>query len=396
MRIAYSRTAAHSYMIVRDLDFQAPDYELKMMRYNHIPKLLDLQIIEDNGNTEYWYEITGLQSLSSQMELYPVNYLKLRELTENICDLKENLERYFLDEDNLWYSPEMVFQDRRSRQFLYCYIPGSHASRDGLKALMEEVLNHLDHSDPQAVKAAYEIYDRAAAGNLGIRDLMRGILTDQPLKGPVMYEGWEGTDSEWFPTGDLEADAVNISQFLDEEENDLPKKPRFPMPGFLARHRQGRGKAERGRRPEDDFWEHTDRIAEAAAGVGYGETEFLNVIHQKPSLQFIYQGNGREQNFYVDHFPFVVGKDPGAADHCLKSPSASRLHARILQNGQEFFLQDENSTNGTYLNGEILPYHTPVQLQNNDRVIFGTEEYLVVFGRQGSYLRFGPEPEDDL
>ncbi len=378
-------------MIVREMDFEAPEYEIKMLRYNRIPKLLDLQVIEENEKKEYWYEITGLQSLSAQMELYPMNFLKLRELAESICDLKEGLERYFLEEENVWYSPELIFQDRRTRQFRYCYIPGSHTSKEGLKTLMEDVLNHLDHSDPQAVKAAYDIYERAATGNLGIRDLMRGILAD-PISGDP-GNTLSAVNSEWLLGDRGRQEPGNGSReeaegYMDDRREDPDgrgsrRSRRFAMPAFLVRHRQGRADDESG--PDwRDGWEKADRIAERSAEPGYGETEYLDIVHRKADLQFIYQGTGREQSFSADHFPFLIGKEQGAVDQCLRSPAASRVHAKILENAGEFFLEDENSTNGTFLNGEILPYRTPVQLKKNDRVVFGTEEYTVVFGARGT------------
>ena len=43
---------------------------------------------------------------------------------------------------------------------------------------------------------------------------------------------------------------------------------------------------------------------------------------------------------------------------------------------REFYMEDLNSTNGTFLNGEPLEYHQKVQLQQRDRIAFGTVEYL--------------------
>ena len=43
-----------------------------------------------------------------------------------------------------------------------------------------------------------------------------------------------------------------------------------------------------------------------------------------------------------------------------------------------FYLEDMNSTNGTYRNGELLNYRERVQLEKNDRVIFAKEKYRFV------------------
>lgn len=61
----------------------------------------------------------------------------------------------------------------------------------------------------------------------------------------------------------------------------------------------------------------------------------------------------------------------------------SRRHARIVRRGDDFFLEDLNSMNGTFLNRNKLPAHTPVPFQDGDEIRLGNlvlrviiEEYL--------------------
>lgn len=49
----------------------------------------------------------------------------------------------------------------------------------------------------------------------------------------------------------------------------------------------------------------------------------------------------------------------------------SRRHARIIRRGDEFFLEDLNSMNGTFLNRNKLPAHTPVPFQDGDEIRLG-------------------------
>jgi pSer/pThr/pTyr-binding forkhead associated (FHA) protein len=49
----------------------------------------------------------------------------------------------------------------------------------------------------------------------------------------------------------------------------------------------------------------------------------------------------------------------------------SRRHARIIRRGDEFYLEDLDSMNGTFLNGSRLPKHTPVLFQNGDEIRLG-------------------------
>jgi pSer/pThr/pTyr-binding forkhead associated (FHA) protein len=49
----------------------------------------------------------------------------------------------------------------------------------------------------------------------------------------------------------------------------------------------------------------------------------------------------------------------------------SRRHARIIRRGDRFFLEDLNSANGTYLNRERLPAHTPVPIDDGSEIRLG-------------------------
>ncbi len=49
----------------------------------------------------------------------------------------------------------------------------------------------------------------------------------------------------------------------------------------------------------------------------------------------------------------------------------SRRHAHVFPQGSEYYIEDMESTNGTKLNGQDLPPHTPVMLHNGDRIRVG-------------------------
>jgi len=66
----------------------------------------------------------------------------------------------------------------------------------------------------------------------------------------------------------------------------------------------------------------------------------------------------------------------GRGDHAeirLQDPFASSRHARIYQQGGAMVIEDLGSTNGTYLNEELL--QTPRPLHPEDRVRIGDSEF---------------------
>ncbi len=57
--------------------------------------------------------------------------------------------------------------------------------------------------------------------------------------------------------------------------------------------------------------------------------------------------------------------------HGGEDGGVSRLHARIFVENGEYMLEDENSTNFTFLNRQRLAAKTPTQLHDNDEIRLG-------------------------
>lgn len=63
--------------------------------------------------------------------------------------------------------------------------------------------------------------------------------------------------------------------------------------------------------------------------------------------------------------------DVDLTPHGGEEGGVSRMHARIFFENGQYMLEDENSTNFTFLNRQRLAAKTPTPLQDNDEVRFG-------------------------
>lgn len=88
----------------------------------------------------------------------------------------------------------------------------------------------------------------------------------------------------------------------------------------------------------------------------------------------------------LSNFRTTLGRDPKLTDVQLfnldDQTSVSSLHATIFFDQGKFWITDDNSTNGTYVNGRKLTPNDPFELKDNAEIILGD-----VF-RQGAKLRF--------
>src|SRR5574344_408436 len=64
-------------------------------------------------------------------------------------------------------------------------------------------------------------------------------------------------------------------------------------------------------------------------------------------------------------------------DIVVDNKLASRHHAVIQKIRDAYFLKDHDSTNGTYLNGQMIPKDKYVKLNRGDKITVGTASRVV-------------------
>ncbi|HYL12094.1 MAG TPA: SpoIIE family protein phosphatase [Terriglobales bacterium] len=95
-----------------------------------------------------------------------------------------------------------------------------------------------------------------------------------------------------------------------------------------------------------------------------------------PNLVLV-QGD-EQRPIVLKHSPFTVGRKVDK-DLVIADPRVSRDHARIVSEDGVFFVVDEGSKHGTFVNGQRVERQ---KLQRNDRLEFGV--------RDGAYVVFHP------
>src|ERR1700735_151795 len=95
-----------------------------------------------------------------------------------------------------------------------------------------------------------------------------------------------------------------------------------------------------------------------------------------PALVFV-QGND-QKSIVLNRTPFSVGRKVDK-DLVIADPRVSRDHAQIVLEGEDFYLIDQGSKHGTFVNGERIQRQ---KLERNDRLECGA--------RDSTYAIFNP------
>jgi hypothetical protein len=98
----------------------------------------------------------------------------------------------------------------------------------------------------------------------------------------------------------------------------------------------------------------------------------VDVAHRAPRL-VVERAPGHEPGMIYDLDGDIVLGRGERAEIRLEDPFASSRHARVYEQGNIVVIEDLDSTNGTYLNEELL--QTPRPLHPGDRVRIGESEF---------------------
>lgn len=92
-----------------------------------------------------------------------------------------------------------------------------------------------------------------------------------------------------------------------------------------------------------------------------------------PSFLYVTHADKTTEQLALERPRITVGRS-ARNDLCIEDPFASRVHAEIRREGDQFVLQDLNSANGTLFNGRRLV--EPVRLTTNDLVQIGETSFV--------------------
>lgn len=105
-----------------------------------------------------------------------------------------------------------------------------------------------------------------------------------------------------------------------------------------------------------------------------GETTVLNETAgpSEPYLTRVKTG----ERVYINKPVFRIGKEKSYVDYFIADNTAiSRSHCNIHTENGEYFIEDTNSTNHTYINGKIINSNVKVKLSNGDKVRLANEDF---------------------
>lgn len=176
-----------NYMVIHPKQGQNESYMIRMLNGNKISGLLSFQEKQVDGDVMFYYDITSKQPLNRVLEKRSLTAGEFRGL---ICDFiftLRQMERFLLDEGQLCLKPEHIYVEPDTFHGSFCLIPGKRGDFSmEFCELAQYLLDHVNHSDGEAVVLAFSVFRECRKDNFGIDDIERCMgETDEKGMGTV-------------------------------------------------------------------------------------------------------------------------------------------------------------------------------------------------------------------
>jgi hypothetical protein len=110
-------------------------------------------------------------------------------------------------------------------------------------------------------------------------------------------------------------------------------------------------------------------------GVMADEDEGTTTLGHSTRRPFLMAVSKNEKITIAKDF-FKIGRDPMRADFASENKVIGRVHAHVIISNGEYFLEDNHSTNGSYVNGVKLSPKEKVKIKHEDKIKLANEEFV--------------------
>lgn len=348
--------------------------DVRIMFHRRIKGMIPVERCYINGEGEYWYDISGKQALDNFIKMNTLEYSFFETLLLRICEQLEILEWNLLDSNGLIVDPKFVFLNHKGEDISFVFYPrlDGNILKD-IQKLMEYLLTKLDHSDKSCVEGAYELYEMSLQEDYQIQDLKKTIL-ERRIKGKRAQKENEESEEK---IERIECSRISEYEYVydgeetssDNKEISLHNQIEEKISGLYRRVKEILGRKHKEDIPTVVYPEEK----EERPSIETHPTVCIATTLSEPRGILIHEGMGDYPDFEIDKMICVVGKSHRARMR-IDRETVSNYHAKIdYMDG--YYIEDMNSTNGTFVNDEIVNYREKRLLNAGDVIRFADVKY---------------------
>ncbi len=367
--------------ILLDQNPEKKRYQYCIVTRGGIKGLLPCNLRYINGQAYLYYDISSTQSVAQLCSGKKIGRQWIKDFLWGMRRVRRQMERFLLDDTNILWHPNQIFQDLEKNEFYFLYVPYFEGD-SGFGELMDYLVEHIDHEDDGLIECVYKMHEQyQILGEIYLKDQIYedGKKLDIDPKEPVMH-----TERPVIkPLQKLEEVEIPVTDTQENNENKENKKGiLYFLEGRRKKQKEERdnlqfqmGKAMMGHAfCEETIYTKMPRM-EASQEVieeeeQLGRTMYMENVKVTEEMEALYSESGQLLT-KIDSQTMILGKKKEESDYVIEDASVSRMHARITRDKEGIYLEDLNSTNGTFKNGLRLQPYEKRRLDKGDEIKLG-------------------------
>lgn len=418
MRIEIVQELTGRYMKI-SVEQEEENFGTTLLKYNEVKGILGAEIHCVDNEPRYLYEIGDMICVSELFEKKTFHSEELECFVEQLIQILNLAGDYFLDEKNLVLISDYMFYDETQNQLKIAYLDGFSGNvADGIAGLMESFMKHMDHHDRELVFLVYGIHKISKDSHFTLNQLSAFIQEGRQKTNSISVgdiKGGEEKTVQKLPVRMEEEPLLSVSKtrqqkmlpgfnmsrkkavylaagiflflfilrtgLLDKPVSGEPDMLKVVVFGFGIAAVEGYLFQKEKKKEEDDVQSARQTDVDDSTTVLVSsfleQTVVLEEAEDKPVFINLIPEDWHREEIKIRKSPFFIGKDRGKADGILADGEVSRVHAKIVMEENKAVIIDQESTNGTFINGSrVVPWERR-RIMDGDRIGISSVCYRV-------------------
>ena len=414
------------YMVIEKETMETDmDIDIKMLENNHIEPLLPVKIRHIDNRSLYYYDVTSRQQFSKIYEYRKLSRKNVDNILYSLNEMVDAVNEYMLNLNCIILKTECIYVDVSKDKLYFAYGNEQEDSsfQQGLKRLFDYVIEHFDHGAGDTdVLYIYNLYQKIVRGEYDASNLKALAETDSlSCDSDISKEKIENDENvlDFIPMEEVEEQeevenkkvfllfniarvclgvvmVAAIGRMLAPSYVPVPVSDTGALiiiiscaaliavisriPKSLFTRIETKKVMEPFRYDKKDRYEGCNNGRDDDNENYDGNTMLLSDYFNNKkdkTVKLLYKGNDGFPDIEVSQFPWIIGSMEKNCNTVLRSKLVSHIHACITRDNGEYYVEDLNSTNGTYVNGERLIMNSRREINNHDEITLAAVSYVV-------------------
>lgn len=392
MKPVTSRDMENCYLIVEAQNEQKAGYQQKMVLHNQITGVLSAELRQVDAKCRYFYNITNKVGFCDYFQKNKLSADHIRKLFHDIIKVIQDAREFLLEQDNFILEKEYIYFDRDDDGICLCFFEGYHTDvRKQFLSLTEYFMEAADYKDEESVMLTYRLYkilrDEGSSFTM-ITEVLERKESEKQIKTDYNPEIWENSIEDM--TEVEEAHKIGIQRGVGFQGIILALDGVLVV--FIIKTKFLFYRSSMTLNVKHIM---IAVIALAIFNIAFSvlfkrfmadKQEQETVLDYENEDTIVLTGGmsrykligGEQGELQIVQFPYLIGSSSAKADGVVKSAGVSKQHAVLEEVKGEVHIKDLCSTNGTYVNGELITPMEPFQLKDGDKILLANTMFQFI------------------